>query len=210
MMTNEVIVRGYRRFARWYDIVYGPVLQPGRRAAIRALDLQPRHRVLEVGVGTGLSLPLYPDDVNVTGVDVSGAMLDKARARVARESLTQVQELREMDGQRLEFADSTFDAVLTMYVVSVADDPVALVKEMRRVCKPDGRIVIVNRFFSHNPFFRLFETVLSPLHRLVHHRADLDLEEFVAHSGLEVTSQARANLFHYSTILACRNPPKNA
>src|SRR5436853_369611 len=86
-MQIESVKAAYRRYAAVYDAVFGPVLQPGRKAVLQALRLRPGERVLEVGVGTGLSLPLYPRDVTITGIDVSREMLEKARSRVARQRL---------------------------------------------------------------------------------------------------------------------------
>src|SRR5918911_5761876 len=103
-MHIESVKAAYRRYARVYDTVFGPVLQPGRKAVLEALACKSGERVLEVGVGTGLSLPLYPREVRVTGIDVSREMLEKARARVARRHLTNVEALLEMDAERMSFA----------------------------------------------------------------------------------------------------------
>jgi phosphatidylethanolamine/phosphatidyl-N-methylethanolamine N-methyltransferase len=205
---NEAIIAGYGRFARWYNLVYGPILQPGRRAAIDALELKDGDRVLEVGVGTGLSLPLYPDNVRVTGVDLSPDMLAKASDRASRQQLRCVEGLKQMDGQSMQFPDNSFDAVLTMYVVSVADDPVALVNEMCRVCKPNGTIVVVNHFKQTGLWLDIYHALVKPLHKAVVHRADFDLTDFVEQTDLDVVSQSSANLFSYSEILKCRNRPK--
>src|SRR5438067_6716754 len=122
-MQIESVKAAYRRYAAVYDAVFGPVLQPGRKAVLQALRLRPGERVLEVGVGTGLSLPLYPRDVTITGIDVSREMLEKARRRVARQRLANVEALLEMDAERMSFADASFDKVVAMYVVSVVERP---------------------------------------------------------------------------------------
>src|SRR6185312_14210121 len=113
------------------------VLQPGRKGVLAALNLKPGDRVLEVGVGTGLSLPLYPRDVKITGIDVSREMLEKARRRVARRRLANIEALLEMDAERMSFADASFDKVVAMYVVPVVENPVRLLEELHRVCRPD-------------------------------------------------------------------------
>ena len=105
MMQIESVKAAYRRYAAVYDAVFGPVLQPGRKAVVQALKLRPGERVLEVGVGTGLSLPLYPRDVKITGIDVSREMLEKARRRVARRRLANIEALLEMDAERMSFAE---------------------------------------------------------------------------------------------------------
>ena len=150
-MQIEAVKAAYRRYARIYDTVFGPVLQPGRKAVLEALKLKPGDRVLEVGVGTGLSLQLYPRDVRITGIDVSREMLDKARARVARRKLENVEALLEMDAERMDFPDASFDKVVAMYVVSVVErGRRKLLEELHRVCRPDGEIFIVNHFHSDN------------------------------------------------------------
>ena len=122
-MQIEAVKAAYRRYASVYDALFGPVLQPGRKAVLEALECRPGDRVLEVGVGTGLSLPMYPSFVRVTGVDLSREMLEKARVRVARRALTNVEGLHEMDAQAMDFPDASFDKIVAMYVVSVVQEP---------------------------------------------------------------------------------------
>ncbi|HVJ24137.1 MAG TPA: methyltransferase domain-containing protein, partial [Burkholderiales bacterium] len=139
-MQIEAVKAAYRRYARIYDVVFGAVLQPGRNAVLQALKLKPGDRVLEVGVGTGLSLSLYPRDVRITGIDVSREMLERAQARVARAGLGNVDALLEMDAEQMAFPDASFDKVVAMYVVSVVARPARLLEELHRVCRPDGEI----------------------------------------------------------------------
>src|SRR6266571_6038884 len=106
-MQIETVKAAYRRYAGFYDALFGPVLQPGRTAVVEGLGCRPGDRVLEVGVGTGLSLPLYPPSVRVTGIDVSREMLDKARARVAKRNFAHVEALLEMDAEAMSFADAS-------------------------------------------------------------------------------------------------------
>ncbi len=162
--------------------------------------------MLEVGIGTGLSLPLYPRTVKVAGIDLSPEMLARARQRVERRKLGYVEELRAMDAQALDYDDDTFDAVIAMYVVSVAPEPLKVVEEMRRVCRPGGDMVIVNHFHTESRIVQALERyILKPLHHRVHFRADLDYQQFVRESGLQVEDAFRANLLGYSTVLRCRN-----
>src|SRR5436305_4930328 len=144
MMQIDAVKAAYRRYAGVYDAVFGPVLQPGRKAVMQALGLRPGDRVLEVGVGTGLSLPLYPRDVRITGIDVSREMLEKAKRRVARHHLANVEALLEMDAERMSFADASFDKVVAMYVVSVVERPAQLLAALHRACRPHGEIFRVN------------------------------------------------------------------
>ncbi len=204
-MEIEAIRTAYRRYARIYDAVFGPILHPGRKLIIQALNLRPGDHILEVGVGTGLSLPLYPKDVTVTGIDISGEMLAKARERVRQQDLTQVEAVLEMDAEDLKFPANTFDKVVAMYVVSVVSDPSRLVDEMRRVCKPNGEMFIVNHFRSRNGFIRALEGLFSPLAKLVGFHPDLGLEDLLEQTALDVVEVRSANLFGYWKVLRCRS-----
>ena len=149
-MDLDAIKKSYRRYSQSYDFYFGAVFQPGRKAVIELLNCQPGETVLEVGVGTGLSLSLYPKNVHVTGIDVSQEMLQKAQIRKQREGLKHV-ELFEMDAENMTFADNSFDKVVAMYVASVVPNPKQLVAQIRRVCKHQGEIFIINHFHSTNP-----------------------------------------------------------
>ncbi len=197
--------QAYGAFAPVYDVFFGPVLEQGRRKAIRGIDLDPGQQILEVGIGTGLSLGAYPPDVCVTGIDLAPAMLDRAQARVERKRWAHVKGLHAMDAADLSFGDDTFDAVIAMYMISVVDDPLRVVQEMRRVCKPGGSLVIVNHFKTQSLGIRAAEALVKPLHRAVRFRADLDLEAFAEQAELAVERSVRANIFGYSTVLYCRN-----
>lgn len=206
MMTDEPVGRAYRSFAPLYDAVYGAVLNPGRRAAVRQMDLQSGARVLEVGVGTGLALAAYPKGAQITGVDISSEMLERARRRVALRRFSHVMDLRVMDARSLEFPDASFDTVVAMYVISVTPEPKRVIAEMRRVCRPGGQVMIVNHFRTDSRPVRMVEKLLRPLHRMVNYSAELDYDDFVQSSGLEVIRSSRANILGYSTILHCRSP----
>lgn len=202
------VQKAYRRYAKLYDVYFGLLFQPGRRAVVEAMHCQPQDRILEVGVGTGLSLPLYPSDTRVTGIDISAEMLQRARARKARAKLDQVVDLRVMDAERMDFPDNSFDKVVAMYVASVVPHPARMLEEMRRVCKPGGELFIVNHFHSTNPVVGGVESLLAPLSRLLGFHPDLDLAGFVRETGLEVVESQPVNLFGYWTLLrACNAKP---
>lgn len=203
--TIELIQRGYHRLAPVYDVVFGASLQPGRRAALAALDCRPGDRVLEVCVGTGLSLPLYPPWVRVTGIDISHDMLVRAAARVGTRRLAQVEGVLQMDAEHLAFADAVFDKAVSLFAISGLPDPVRAMREIQRVCRPGATIVIANHFRSRRALHRLGERLMAPIYELVQYRADLDLEEFIAEARLDVVRTLRANLFGYATVLVCRN-----
>lgn len=139
------VVSAYARWAPVYDLVFTAVMRAGRQAAVAALGPAPR-RVLDVGVGTGLELPMFPPSMSITGIDLAEPMLRRAQARVARRRLAGVEGLCVMDATQLAFPDDTFDAAIVPYVLTVVPDPEAMMDEIVRVLKPGGDIVLVNHF----------------------------------------------------------------
>lgn len=203
-MDLEAIQKSYRRYAHSYDLYFGAVFQPGRKAVIDLMACQAGERVLEVGVGTGLSLPLYPRDVHITGIDVSAEMLAKAEQRVQHHHYNHV-DLREMDAEAMSFADAGFDKVVAMYVASVVPNPKRLVEEMQRVCKPGGMLFIVNHFHSDNRVLARLERSIAPLSKLMGFRPDFSLENFIRDTDLDIVRQTPVNFFGYWTLLQAQN-----
>src|SRR5262245_30643275 len=144
-MDNRDVVRAYRRWAPVYDLTFGKLVEVGIKHATACANRYDG-RVLEVGVGTGLSLPRYKPSLKVSGVDLSAEMLVRARERVEREGLRNIEQLREMDATGLAFADQSFDVAAAMFVMTVVPDPAAVMHELARVTKIGGQIVIVNHF----------------------------------------------------------------
>ena len=198
-------IRTYRLFSGSYDIVFGPVFHPGRKEAVRIANDRPGQRILEVGVGTGLSLPHFRADSRVTGIDVSEEMLAKARRRAERLRLAHVEGLHVMDAENLDFPDSSFDAVLALYVASVVPNPVRFAAEMRRVCIPRGSIVVVNHFTSENLLARFMEKRLARVARHIGFHADFPLDAFRRDSRLSIREVRPSNLFGYWKLLRCVN-----
>ena len=198
-------LRTYRLFSGSYDIVFGPVFHPGRKDAVRIANDRPGQRILEVGVGTGLSLPHFRPDSRVTGIDVSAGMLAKARRRAEHRRLAHVEGLHVMDAENLEFPDSSFDAVLALYVASVVPNPERFAAEMRRVCIPGGTIVVVNHFTSENLLLRLMEKRVGRLARHIGFHADFPFDAFRRDSRLSIREVRPSNLFGYWKLLRCVN-----
>ena len=201
--------RGYRLFAPLYDWFFGYSLQHGRKHAIAALDARPGERILEVGVGSGMSLPMYPPGVSVFGIDISGKMLGKARRRLDRQKRRSAHTLLQMDVEHMAFAEASFDKAVVMYALSGFPEPLNAMAEVQRVCKPGATLVIVNHFFSARPVSRFFDVLLAPLYRLLRYRANLDSDLFLQQAKLELLERKPANLFGYSTVLVCRNHASN-
>lgn len=199
---DALVDRVYAHLSPIYDLVFGPVLQTGRIAAVARLALEPGHHVLEVGAGTGLNAALYPTSCRVTAIDRSAPMLEKARARIGRRGYRHVR-LFEMDAASLTFADDSFDRVYAPYLVSVVTDPVAVVREMARVCRPGGRIVIVNHFRSANPILSRLEHAASPLTVHLGFKADLDLSSVLARAGLRPLSIEKVNYPRLWSLVTC-------
>ncbi len=202
VVENAFVARVYENLAWVYDLVFGPSLHPGRVDAIRRMGIKPGDRVLEVGVGTGINASLYPRDCSVTGIDLSSSMLEKARDRVARKGVRNVR-LLQMDAANLKFADDSFDIVYAPYVISVVPDPVAVTREMRRVCRPGGRIVILNHFRSQNRAMAHLERVISPFTVHIGFKSDLDLPAFLAQAELAPISIQKVNVPRIWSLVTC-------
>ena len=204
-VENHFVERVYEKLANVYDLVFGPTLHPGRLVARDRMGIKAGDRILEVGVGTGINTSLYPRNCHMTGIDLSTSMLDKARARVAREGLRNVR-LLEMDAASLTFADDSFDIVYAPYLVSVVPDPIQVVREMKRVCRPGGRIIILNHFRSANAILSRLERAMSPFTVHVGFKSDLDLPAFLAQAELEPVSIEKVNHPRIWSLVTCVKP----
>ena len=202
VVENDFVARVYEKLASVYDLVFGPSLHPGRLVAIERMAIKSGDRVLEVGVGTGINTSLYPRNCQVTGIDLSTSMLEKARERVARETRTNVR-LIEMDAASLTFADDTFDIVYAPYLISVVPDPVQVAREMRRVCRPGGKIIILNHFRSANPVLSRLERAISPFTVHIGFKSDLDLPAFLAQAELRPEAIEKVNVPKIWSLVTC-------
>lgn len=208
-MDKDSIITTYRRYARHYDAIFGAIFDPGRRVIVDKMDPQPGERILEVGVGTGISLAYYPEHVSVVGIDLSPHMLERAEQRVADAALANVS-LEVMDAENMTYANRCFDKVAAMYVASVVPHPQKLVDEMKRVCKPGGDLFILNHFSNPNWFVNTFEKLLSPMAKVIGFRPAFPMDTFIEQCGLDVVDITPVNLFGYWTLIHARNESGNA
>jgi len=184
MDANAVRV-AYRRWAGIYDFGFGLISKVARQAAVAAVNQAPGEKVLEVGVGTGLALPLYAPEKRVTGVDLSAEMLVQARLRAVDLGLRNIDALLEMDAQKTSFADGQFDIAVAMFVASVVPDPRALVAELKRVVKPGGTILFVNHFAAERGPVWWVERAMAPASALLGWHPDFHLGHMFADTDLK-------------------------
>ncbi|RRH73511.1 class I SAM-dependent methyltransferase [Falsigemmobacter faecalis] len=186
-MRSEAVTTSYKRWAPVYDLVFGRVFAPGRA---RATSFANTHggEVLEVGVGTGLSLPLYASHLRVTGIDYSQDMLNKAREKVADLGLKTVQ-LEQMDAQQMRFADESFDIVTALHVLSVVPDPVKTLSEMARVCRRGGHILIGNHFAAEKGILKIVEKRMHVLQDHLGWQADFPIETVLSNPDLQLVER---------------------
>lgn len=199
-MEIEAVSRSYRRWAPIYDRTFGAITDAGRLKAVDYINGR-QGSVLEVGVGTGLSLGRYRPHLAITGIDISAEMLAKARAKVARDGLAHVRELREMDARQLDFPDGAFDTVVAMYVVSVVPEPERVVAEMARVCRPGGEVLIVGHFARDRGMLSLLERAFAPFANLLGWHSDFEKDRVLGEPRLAVREERTFPPFGMFTFL---------
>ena len=201
--ANALVLQAYDRLAKVYDVVFGAILQPGRERAVRSIVSRPGLRVLELGIGTGLTAPLYSREWSVVGVDLSPAMLLQAQKRIAELRLEHSVRLVLADGARLPFDDESFDVVLVPYVMSVVPDPIGVGVELRRVCRSSGQIILLNHFLSQDSLGARLERWISPLTARIGFRTDLSLQWLLAGAGLRPTAVSAVNVPRIWKLVTC-------
>ncbi|MDR0809428.1 MAG: class I SAM-dependent methyltransferase [Gemmobacter sp.] len=188
-MELDAVAKSYARWAPVYDRTFGAVTHAGRRRATGFAN-HVGGTVLEVGIGTGLALPFYTPQVEVTGIDFSDEMLAKAREKVAQQGLSQVKALRQMDARALDFPDRSFDTVCAMHIMSVVPEPERVMAEMARVCRPGGHVLVVNHFAAEGKgVMARLERVIAPLSDLLGWHSDFPRARVLGAAGLELVEE---------------------
>jgi phosphatidylethanolamine/phosphatidyl-N-methylethanolamine N-methyltransferase len=208
-LDKAAIEKAYARWAPFYDYVFGPIFERGRKTAIAAAE-RIGGRILEVGVGTGLSLPEYRWTNRITGVDLSVPMLRKAKARAREHRLTNVDGLAVMDAQHLGFQDAAFDVVVALYVITVVPNPEATLDEFARVLRPGGEIILLNHLGAEEGPRAALERVFAPLAQRLGWQPDFPYARLVAwaarHDGIRLIDRRPMPPFgHFSLIRFGRN-----
>ena len=202
VVENDFVEAVYSKIAAVYDFTFGPTLHPGRIQAIQRMAIKPGDRVLEVGVGTGINLSLYPKEATITGIDFSAEMLEKARERMARKGVRNAR-LLQMDAMDLKFDDGSFDIVYAPYVISVVPDPVAVTREMFRVCRPGGRVIFLNHFRSQSRLGAWLEKIIAPFTLYLGFKSDLDLPAFLVQANLQPVSIEKVAIPRIWSLVTC-------
>lgn len=209
-MSHAGVTKTYDRWAPVYDLVFGQVFEKARRAAIAACE-EVGGRVLEVGIGTGISLPYYSNRCRIVGVDISEAMLEVARQRVETLGMANVERLAIMDVQNLAFDDASFDVVTAQYVVNTVPDPEAALDEFMRVLRPGGELIVVNRVGAEKGPRLKVEKLLEPVVERLGWRSDFPwarFEKWMARNGGVTLAERRPlpPLGHFALLRFRRLP----
>jgi phosphatidylethanolamine/phosphatidyl-N-methylethanolamine N-methyltransferase len=199
-LDKPAVFNAYRRMAPIYDITFGKITEAAHRQTIKRAN-HFTGRLLEIGVGTGLALPLYNDGLTITGVDLSPHMLERARERVGKNGLRNVEALLEMDASHLAFADASFDVVIGLYVMTVVPDPAKVVHEMARVTRPGGSILICNHFSVEKGVRAAVEKRLAGFADVLGFRTDFPLETLMVSNKLKLVRKTPIKPFGFFTLL---------
>jgi phosphatidylethanolamine/phosphatidyl-N-methylethanolamine N-methyltransferase len=192
----------YRQLAPIYNLIFGAILEPGRRQAMARLAPAPGESILEIGVGTGLSALRYPPGCRVVAIDLSAPMIERARKSLARRGIDRVKLCR-MDAGNLGFRDGLFDAIYAAYVINVVPDPLRVAREMLRVCRPTGRFVLLNHFSEANGGRRHLDSWLGRIASRAAVNWHVDLNTFLDEAGLAAVSVERVNRPKVSSLIVC-------
>lgn len=200
-LDDSSIVAAYARWAPFYDSVFGSLTARPRRIAVAEMNKLPPSRILELGVGTGISLPRYDRQHSIVGIDLSRDMLDRAEKRVADKKLSHVESIEEMDAGDLTFKDQGFDAAMAMFVMTVVPDPDKVLSEMTRVVKPGGRIVVVNHFSVDKGPRAHVERWMARFSSKLGWRPTFPIEQVLGRNDLKLVERRSVMVFDLFTML---------
>ena len=206
-MDAKAVQSSYARWAPIYDRTFGAATRAGRRHAVGYINARQGH-VLEVGVGTGLSLEHYGPGLQVTGIDFSEEMLDKAREKVQALDLHRVSELRQMDARALDFPDDHFDMVAAMHMLSVVPEPRQVMSEIARVCKPGGKVVITNHFKRKTGALAALERLFAPFANTIGWHSDFEIETVLDQKDLVLEDEKPLPPLGMMTFLVLSKTPR--
>jgi phosphatidylethanolamine/phosphatidyl-N-methylethanolamine N-methyltransferase len=211
-ISKHGVEKAYARWAPIYDFVFGKVFETGRNAAIEAAGkaCPSGGRLLEVGVGTGISLPGYPSNISIVGIDLSEPMLRKAQERVAEQNLGNVETLAVMDAMRMAVPDHSFDVIVAQYVITAVPNPEATLDEFARVLKPGGEIILVNHIGAESGLRRMFELGFAPIARRLGWRPEFPFARLsgwaAKHGGMRIVERRPLPpLGHFAMIRFARS-----
>jgi phosphatidylethanolamine/phosphatidyl-N-methylethanolamine N-methyltransferase len=199
-MEIDAVKVSYARWAPVYDKTFGAVTNVGRRRAVAHVNTRRGH-VLEVGVGTGLSLEHYQPHLKVTGIDYSTEMLEKSRTKKLARKLENIAALRQMDARDMEFPDNHFDTVVAMHIMSVVPEPERVLSEMARVCKPGGQVLITNHFARDKGPLSVVEKLSAPFANILGWHSDFEIDRVLGEERLSVKGQRPWPPFGMMTFL---------
>ncbi len=203
-ISTQDVIQTYRRYAPFYDALFGAILGPGRKRMATTVTALKPDSILEIGVGTGLALRHYPENTCIAGIDISPEMLSRAEIQAQKLPHHQITLYPPMDAEQLSFDDHSFDCVTLPYVLSVTPNPDQLISELRRVCKLGGHIVIVNHF-SGSRFWWLLERMVKSIADRIGFRSEFDLERHILSHDWHVDSITPVNIFGLSRLVVIRN-----
>jgi phosphatidylethanolamine/phosphatidyl-N-methylethanolamine N-methyltransferase len=199
-MDEGAVKRAYARWAPVYDVTFGRIAEAGRNRTVEHIN-QYEGRVLEVGVGTGISLPHYHRRLKITGIDLSPEMLKKARRRVVRNRLNHVEAVLEMDASDMDFPDNSFDIVVAMYVLTVVPDPTQVMRELERVCRPGGQVFVVNHFSQNHGVRGVVEKAMGRFGEKLGWRPEFPVETLMVCDRLKLVETQPMRPFGLFTVM---------
>lgn len=208
-LDAKSVLKAYARWAPVYDITFGLIAAFGRKAAVNAINSR-KGALLEVGVGTGITLPTYGPQLRITGIDLSPDMLEKARDKVRKQRLSNVDGIFEMDASAMEFDDGKFDTVVAMYVMTVVPEPKKVMQELERVCAPGGEVIIVNHFAKEGGLRGKIERWAAPFSRLLGWHPDFVIETITGITDLELVESRPMHPMGLFTMLRFKKPAEEA